>query len=92
MNRWIRGIWCAALLLLTIYAASFFIRAHLLVRHAEEELAELRRTASEMWRENGYLAEQVAALSEDGAMEAIAREQLGLVRPEDRIYLGENEN
>src|SRR5437899_2087032 len=54
-------------------------------RHRAEALA---RELSDLQAENAHLAQQIAALRSDPrAIERLAREELGLVRPGETVFL-----
>lgn len=56
------------------------------LRHLRGELAALRREVEALEAENARLAQAIAELREDPAViERIAREELGLVRPGERV-------
>jgi len=73
----------ALLALLSAVDASGLRKAHRLAAEAERVDAENRRLSEE----NARLTREVKALRSDpAAMERAAREDLGLVRPGERVY------
>jgi cell division protein FtsB len=78
----------AGLLLLLLGAASLMgDRGLLRLYQLHRTRAALTREIEDLTAKNASLAEEVRALRTDpGRVEAIAREELGLVKPEELVY------
>ena len=80
---------------LLLFAAAFIIvnglvgeRGLLAMLRAQQEYDQLSAEISRQRAENARLREQVRRLTEDpGAIEEIARRELGLIRPGERVFI-----
>lgn len=80
---------------LLLFAAAFIIvnglvgeRGLLAMLRAQQEYEQLSAEISRQRAENARLREQVRRLTEDpGAIEEIARRELGLIRPGERVFI-----
>ena len=92
MRRFIQGIFGIVAAALIVYALLLLFSVRRDMAAAEETLSALRAEAGELRRENGALSRAIRHAGDADALEETAREQLGLVLPEDRIYIVENGN
>jgi len=76
------------LILLILVGASFMGNRGLMrLYQLRRERAEITREIDRLTGANAALAEQVRGLKSDpGRVEAIAREELGLVKPDEEVY------
>jgi cell division protein FtsB len=76
------------LILVLLVGASFMGNRGLMrLYHLRRERAELTREIDRLGGTNALLAEQARGLKTDpGRIEAIAREELGLVKPGEQVY------
>ncbi len=70
-----------------VAAAAVFGSATLQVYRLEREAARLQRLRDDLARQNAVLREEIRLLHTPGHIEKLAREQLGLVRPEEVALL-----
>ena len=82
------GIVLAAILL---YAASLFMKVTRRVDLAENELQELRTASVALQRENESLRFDIDHAEDEETIAGIARDRLGLVQSDDRIYVAGQE-
>lgn len=71
---------------LLLYMLASFGAARLRLNEAQALERELTRRCAQLRAENGGLQAQLAAAGSDEAIEALARERLGLVRPGERVF------
>ncbi len=72
--------------LLLLYVLLGFHSLQLRLDAAREEERELDAACALRREENEALRRELAGIREDSALETMARERLGLVRPGERIY------
>lgn len=53
----------------------------------EQRLDDVREQAEELERENADLEKRIDRLSDDSEIERLAREELGLVKPGEQVYM-----
>jgi cell division protein FtsL len=77
-----------ALTLLAVFLHDVFgARGLLAMRRSQKEVEKIQQEIQQINQENRRLAERVKALKSDPQLiERIAREQMGLARPGERIY------
>jgi cell division protein FtsB len=77
----------AILLLVLVVALAIGNRGLVRVYRMHQTKAALEREIAQLTSSNAALAEEVRALRTDpGRVEAIAREELGLVKPDELVY------
>jgi len=82
-TRQILGLALFALLAHDVFGPHGFIA----MRRTQKEIEQIREQIGKMNEENKSLAEQVNSLKSDPkAIERIAREEMGLARPGERIF------
>lgn len=82
-GRTILGVAIAALLIHDVFGAHGFLA----MRRTQKEIEKLRQEISQINAENQELAEHVKALKSDPKLiERIAREEMGLARPGEKIF------
>ena len=72
---------------LTIYAAALMLTAQSELLRAKEQTETLRRELAEQVRENEKLTRGIAGLRDEDRLESMARERLGLVYPDEIIFV-----
>ncbi len=72
---------------LLVYAFATLWSVHSRVREAQAVLQERESTAAALRRENAALERQLQLLGEREGIERIARSQLGLVYPEEKVIV-----
>ena len=82
-GRTILGVAIAALLIHDVFGAHGFLA----MRRTQKEIESLQQQITKISEENKQLAEQVNALKTDPKLiERIAREEMGLARPGEKIF------
>jgi len=82
-GRTILGVAIAALLIHDVFGAHGFLA----MRRTQKEIESLQQEITKISEENKNLAEQVNALKTDPKLiERIAREEMGLARPGEKIF------
>ncbi|MBR4578591.1 MAG: septum formation initiator family protein [Oscillospiraceae bacterium] len=87
MEKTLHWLFAAFVSVLLIYSAWSFWSVHTGLREARSILAGLQGEAAALSRENQTLRDGLVQAGSEEALRRIAREQLGLVLPEDRIYI-----
>jgi cell division protein FtsB len=81
--RWLLGLALAALFLHDVFGA----HGLLALRRTQKEIQKLESDIKQLDTENRSLSDQVKALKTDPRMiERIAREEMGLAKPGEKIY------
>lgn len=83
----VRRITGVILTALTIYAAALMLTAQAELLRVKEETETLRRELAEQVRENEKLTRGIAGLRDEDRLESMARERLGLVYPDEIIFV-----
>jgi cell division protein FtsB len=79
---------CVLAVIALVVGSLFGDRGILQLLAERKKVEDLRRQLDELRGENARLAAEIAALRRDpAAIERIAREQLGLVRPGETVFL-----
>jgi len=79
---------CVIAIIALLLGALFGDRGYLHLVEKRERTEALTREVSRLEEENGRLAGQIQALrTEPDAIEKIAREELGLARPGEKVFL-----
>lgn len=92
MEKTIRWMFLAAISVLLVYSLWSLRSVRSKLREAGTALAELQQEAASLARENESLRQGLDPAGSEDALRQIARDQLGLVLPGDRIYIIEDEN
>ena len=91
MDRFIRSLFGLVIAALIVYAAGRCVSVERRLAAAEERLAGLQRECAQLRGDNAALERENVRRKETDAMGEIARDRLGMVLPEDRIYFVESE-
>lgn len=75
-----------ALLLLAGYFVISFVSAQLDIREKEKEAARIQARVEQQQQENARLQAVVDGGDEDAYIERVAREKLGYVMPDEKVY------
>jgi cell division protein FtsB len=79
---------CVILVVALVVGALFGDRGFLQLVRERQRADELTRAIEDLRQENGRLASEIAALRRDPrAIERLAREELGLARPGETVFL-----
>ncbi len=82
-GRLILALGVAAVLIQDVFGSHGFLA----LRRSQREIEQLRQEIAQLHAENKELAEHVQALKSDPKLiEKIAREEMGLARPGERIF------
>lgn len=85
-TRKITGVILTALI---IYATILMLTARTELLRAQEQTEKLRKELTEQVRENEKLTKGIAGLHDEDTLESMARERLGLVYPNEIIFVDE---
>ena len=77
---------------LLVYSAVHFVQVRRQLREAEEVIAVMERESAELKDRCRALRSEIERQKDVSAMEELARQRLGLVLPEDRIYVGDSDS
>lgn len=86
MNKSIKFLFGCILSILLVYSAARYVSAAIRVEEAELRLAEARARCGQLETDNASLRERIERSGDADAIAEMARERLGLVLPDDRIY------
>ncbi len=78
--------------LLLMYASFHYIQIRRQLRDAEGVIAELRQESERLRSINHSLRREIERQADSSSVEDLARARLGLVLPEDRIYVADDGN
>ena len=87
MEKTLRWLFAVLVSVLVIYSAWSFWSVRMGLTEARDILAGLQGEAAALSRENQALRDGLDQAGSEDAFRRIAREQLGLVLPEDRVYI-----
>ncbi len=88
LHRKAAALFSVILVIALVVGSLFGDRGILYLVQQRQHAQELAREVEEMRGENARLAEEIAALRRDPrAVERIAREELGLVRPGETVFV-----
>ncbi len=83
---------CAVVVLAGIYFVYAMIWQHSMISQKDKELEDLRQSVEAANAETERLTQEVESLNDPEYIERIAREELGLVRPNERVFVDSNKS
>ena len=86
MSRSIKILYGCILSVLLVYAAARYVATAIRVEEAELLLRETRERCEALEQSNAALRERIGRSGDADRIADLARERLGLVLPDDRIY------
>lgn len=86
MSKSIKFLFGCILSILLVYAAARYVTTAIRVEEAELLLRETRERCEALERSNAALRERIERSDDADRIAELARERLGLVLPDDRIY------
>ena len=92
MVRIRRVLICFVMAVLLAYACVHFVQIRRQLQDAETVIAGLRQESEQLRTVNQALRREIERRDDASALEDLARQQLGLVLPADRIYVADDAN
>lgn len=85
-----RGFIYIAVALVVIYFCVMFISQQFTINESKKKIAELEREIESVKEESNKLREEIKNSESRETIEGIARDELGLVYPDERKYIDSN--
>lgn len=87
-----RAVICAVILVVAAYFMYAMIWQHTMISSKNKEIEELRESITTATEEAERLRQEVEKLNDPEYIERVAREKLGLVRPNERVFVDSNKS